>query len=97
VPLSAGGELKSSNDPNFQETPVPPLENDLIWENLLHALDLAASPGASGSDKVLLTQKWQLYRLNYLKESAKLDAQSDNDIKCLACYTLTWMWRRSIS
>jgi hypothetical protein len=56
-------------------------ENDVNGENLLRALAVAASPGASASDKAVLTQKWRLYHLNYLKESAKLDALSDDDVK----------------
>jgi hypothetical protein len=80
VPLSAGGELNSSNDPSLQETHVSPLENDPIEENLLRALDVAASPGASASDKEELTQKWQL---DYLKRSAKLDVPFYKDIEFL--------------
>jgi hypothetical protein len=44
--------------------------------DLLRALDVAASPGTNPS---LLTEQWQLYRLHYLKSSAKLDALSDRD------------------
>jgi hypothetical protein len=55
------------------------LENDPIRENLLCALDAAASPWASDADKVLLHQKWRLYRLHYFKGSAKVDALFDND------------------
>jgi hypothetical protein len=83
VPLSAGGELKSSNEPDFQETYVSALENNPIRENLLRALDVAAASGASTSDKGLLIEKWQLYRVDYLIRSDDLNAPFDEDIAFL--------------
>jgi hypothetical protein len=52
-------------------------------ENLLRALDVAASPGASASDKEKLTQKWQLYKLNFFQESNKLNVPFNEDITSL--------------
>jgi hypothetical protein len=51
-------------------------EDDTIGENLLCALDVAGAP----SDKVVLTEQWQLYEMDYFKRCDKLDALSDKDI-----------------
>jgi hypothetical protein len=70
-------EQESKADDALHEVRAPALSDSMIRNNVLGALKIASSVGASDSDKELLLESWELYELNYIKRVEKLTAPAD--------------------